>query len=274
MIGDAELRLRVITGILLGLVVIAATTTGLIPAVSLVTVIVLVSSLEFFQMQRNRNGNQNAFVPALLCVLPVLLLVYNVIRPASIDFFQSPVWIIVVIALSFMCYFLTRIKSGIAVLEHSLFSFGLSTILFTIPGILAVSLCMITPKLLLGIFILLWSSDVFAYFGGRLVGRHKLLPSISPKKTWEGFGAGLIATGVVAWGLTYLLPEINTIDWIITGILVVIFGVLGDFLQSTMKRGAGVKDSGRLLPGHGGMWDRFDSFLGCIPWVGAYHLLM
>lgn len=274
MIGDAELRLRVITGMILGLVVIAATVTGLLPAVSLVMVIVMVSSLEFFQMQKTRNGNQIAFVPAVLSVVPVLLVILSLLKSTANDFFQSPAWVIVVIALSFMCYFVMCIKTGIETLEHSMFCFGLSAILFTIPGILAVALCTITPKLLLGIFVLLWSSDVFAYFGGRLLGRHKMLPLISPKKTWEGFATGLVVTAFVAWGLTYLIPEISARDWIITGILVVIFGALGDFMQSAIKRGAGVKDSGHILPGHGGMWDRLDSFLGCIPWVGAYHLLM
>jgi len=79
-------------------------------------------------------------------------------------------------------------------------------------------------------------------------------------------------TSIAALGLSFLFVEVERMDWIIFGLFVVVFGTVGDFLQSAMKREAGVKDSGNILPGHGGIWDRFDSFLGCITWIGAYHL--
>jgi phosphatidate cytidylyltransferase len=155
-------------------------------------------------------------------------------------------------------------------------SFGrlcLALLLITLPGMFAICIGLISPRLLLGMFILLWSSDVFAYFGGKAFGRHKLMPSVSPKKTWEGVFSGLIMVSVAAWGMSYLFPEIALRHWISIGMLVVVFGTIGDLMQSAVKRAAGVKDSGNILPGHGGFWDRFDSFLGSAPWVGAYLML-
>lgn len=269
-----ELRQRVITGAFIGLVIIGTTLAGILSTFVLIVLIVAGSTLEFYRLQQPRTGNAPILIPSLIGIAPLLIMMMiSVQQNAELSVHLRGFWL-TLLAISLMLYFITQLKSDIQYIESRVLVFSGSILLFTIPGCAAVYLSTITPALLLGTFILIWSSDIFAYFGGKAFGRHKLAPSISPKKTWEGFFAGLIMTALSAWGISHLFSEIALKDWIATAILVVIFGTLGDLLQSAVKRGVGIKDSGSLLPGHGGIWDRFDSFLGCMPWVGAYYLLM
>ena len=115
----------------------------------------------------------------------------------------------------------------------------------------------------LGWFILIWLNDTGAYFAGRAFGRHKLAPSISPGKTWEGWAGGMVASLVVAQGLHALVPV--SAPWLALAVVVSVLGPVGDLTESALKRRAGVKDSGQLLPGHGGILDRFDSHIFAAP---------
>lgn len=128
----------------------------------------------------------------------------------------------------------------------------------------------------LALFILLWANDVGAYCFGSLFGKHKLFPRISPGKTWEGsIGGGIFAVviaGIIGWlansGATP--HSLNIYQWLGLGAVVVVFGTWGDLVESLFKRTIGVKDSGKILPGHGGMMDRFDSSLMAIPAAVIY----
>lgn len=116
------------------------------------------------------------------------------------------------------------------------------------------------------VFLLVWAADIGAYAAGRMLGRHKLAPSISPGKTWEGFAGGLmlaLLVGVLA-GM-WMLDVAARVEWLLLLVGVVVISVIGDLLESLLKRQAGVKDSGRLLPGHGGIFDRLDSLLAAAP---------
>lgn len=128
----------------------------------------------------------------------------------------------------------------------------------------------------LSVFILLWCNDAGAYCVGSLIGKHKLFPRISPGKTWEGsIGGGVIA--IIAAGIIgYLVNNsdaghlLNVWEWIGLAVVVVVFGTWGDLVESLFKRTIGIKDSGNILPGHGGMMDRFDSSLMAIPAAVIY----
>ena len=128
----------------------------------------------------------------------------------------------------------------------------------------------------LSIFIFLWTNDTGAYLCGSLLGKHKLFPRISPKKSWEGsIGGGLlvlIVAGVIGYFTnTDTDPHMLSIPaWIGLGLVVVVFGTWGDLVESLFKRTLGIKDSGNILPGHGGMLDRFDSSLMAIPAAVVY----
>ncbi|QIX61444.1 phosphatidate cytidylyltransferase [Hymenobacter sp. BT18] len=121
---------------------------------------------------------------------------------------------------------------------------------------------------------LVWSSDIGAYAAGKTFGRHKLAPKISPGKTWEGAVGGFLITLATGWALGYLLPELPLTYRLIVAGVVAVFGPIGDLAESMLKRSVGVKDSGRILPGHGGLLDRFDAFLFILPVLALLQLLL
>ncbi|MBS3974322.1 MAG: phosphatidate cytidylyltransferase [Actinobacteria bacterium] len=120
-----------------------------------------------------------------------------------------------------------------------------------------------------------WANDVFAYLIGSAFGKHKLAPRISPKKSWEGFFGGAVFT-VATWAALSLFPQANLelYELIVIGACIALTAVAGDLLESRIKREAGVKDSGRIFPGHGGMLDRFDSLIVVSPVAFYLYLLM
>jgi len=121
------------------------------------------------------------------------------------------------------------------------------------------------PAQVLGFFILIWMADTAAYVFGSLFGKHKLAPEISPGKTWEGFLGSCVVTVGLAVGLSYIpffqSAGLKVWHWIVVALLTEVFGLLGDLIESMFKRKAGVKDSGNIIPGHGGVLDRVDSIL-------------
>ena len=124
----------------------------------------------------------------------------------------------------------------------------------------------------LSIFVFLWVNDTGAYCVGSLLGRHKLFPRISPGKSWEGSVGGAVFVLAAAYAISYFLDDrmLTLPQWLGLGLVVVVFGTWGDLIESLFKRTLGVKDSGTILPGHGGMLDRFDSSLLAIPAAVVY----
>lgn len=131
-----------------------------------------------------------------------------------------------------------------------------------------------TPELIVGVFVLIWVNDTFAYLVGKNFGKHKLFERISPKKTIEGFLGGFFFTALGSYLIYKTTGLLNLPTWLGIGVILSIFGTLGDLIQSKFKRQAGVKDSGNLMPGHGGMFDRLDSIIFSSPFVyGFLHLV-
>ncbi len=126
------------------------------------------------------------------------------------------------------------------------------------------------PVLLMAVFITIWVNDTGAYLSGMTLGKHKMFERISPKKTWEGFVGGAIFALLSGYVFSRIIPDISLIQWLIFSELVVIFGTLGDLSESLIKRTEHVKDSGNVIPGHGGILDRFDSMLMAAPVIFIY----
>lgn len=130
------------------------------------------------------------------------------------------------------------------------------------------------PWFLLALFILVWMNDVFAYLVGTTLGKHKLSQKLSPKKTWEGSVGGIIFTLIAAWIFSMIVPELTLVQWLAFGLIVSVTANFGDLAESMLKRSAGVKDSGKLFPGHGGVLDRFDAVLFATPFVFFFLFLI
>ena len=127
-----------------------------------------------------------------------------------------------------------------------------------------------SPGIPVGFFLLLWTNDTGAYLVGSAIGKHRLFERISPKKSWEGFLGGLLLTLLVARLIGGWLGVADTTGWMIIAVIISIAGTAGDLLESMLKRSLGLKDSGTILPGHGGFLDRFDSVVVSFPLVYLY----
>lgn len=123
---------------------------------------------------------------------------------------------------------------------------------------------------ILGLLLLIWTSDTMAYIIGSLIGENKLFEKISPKKTWEGTIGGIIFCVGLGWFLSNYFLEWTMTDWIVIAFIIGVFGNFGDLIESQLKRSVGVKDSGTIMPGHGGFLDRFDAFVFTLPFVFVY----
>lgn len=126
----------------------------------------------------------------------------------------------------------------------------------------------------LAFMLMLWASDTGAYLFGRKLGKNKLFERHSPKKTWEGFAGGVFVSVLVGLIVSFFFKEVNGFVWAGMAVLIVCFGTIGDLVESMLKRSLDVKDSGTLLPGHGGLLDRFDGLLIAAPIVFAYLYLV
>lgn len=124
--------------------------------------------------------------------------------------------------------------------------------------------------ILIGVFVLIWTSDIFAYLVGSKFGKNRLFERISPKKSWEGSIGGLIFALIAAYILSLFVDQLNLAQWLLLAVILVISGTIGDLVESLLKRNAGVKDSGTIFPGHGGVLDRFDAILFAIPMVFVF----
>lgn len=136
-------------------------------------------------------------------------------------------------------------------------------------------------SLLTGFFIILWTSDSMAYLVGRKFGKHKLFPRISPGKTWEGFIGGVVFAVIAGYIYSLVTKDVQadstinaSLHWIVMSLIISVFGMLGDLSESLLKRSGGVKDSGSLLPGHGGVLDRFDGIFFSSPIILTYLLFI
>jgi len=123
--------------------------------------------------------------------------------------------------------------------------------------------------LIMAIMLLIWANDVFAYFSGKLMGKNKIFPHISPNKTWEGTIGGVVSAllwGVVSYYMWWVVGY-ELWQWVLLGAVCAVFGIIGDLIASMLKRSLKIKDTGNILPGHGGLLDRFDAFIFAVPAV-------
>ncbi|MCI5057129.1 MAG: phosphatidate cytidylyltransferase [Flavobacteriales bacterium] len=165
----------------------------------------------------------------------------------------------------------TNISFSLSGIIYIAFPFGILNYVVMYPGLMASEYY--HPEMLISYFLILWASDTGAYFAGNFFGKTKLFERISPNKTWEGFAGGIALSVIISIVVSRFIDHIDVIDWMVIGFMISVFGTLGDLVESYFKRGLGIKDSGNILPGHGGILDRFDSLLLSVPFVFVYFRL-
>jgi phosphatidate cytidylyltransferase len=207
--------------------------------------------------------------PVTMATLSVIFVGFSLSLSASNERFLLPI-----IALAFLIPFIHQIIwQKKASFETALLSSS-SALYIAVPMILLVQSGIINgyyyPFLLLGIFLLTWTYDTFAYLFGITIGKHRLLERISPKKSVEGLIGGAAVTIFGAWLYSTFNDDLSLMHWLIIALIIVVFGTLGDLCESMIKRNFNVKDSGGIMPGHGGLLDRFDGLLFIAPAVFCY----
>ncbi len=236
--------------------------------------VLLVGTHELFVMVE-KQGFPLMTVPAYLfsSVIYILaVLVANHLLP-----FYSLAFIPVLLILFFIVELFSKKDNPVASIAFSLLpaiylAIPLATLSFLFdPALHGTNFRFFIP---LGFFLILWAHDIFAYLTGLAIGRHKLFERISPKKTWEGSMGGVIFALLMAWALSLFMSDLDMFQWLGMALIIAIFGTLGDLAESMIKRNFGVKDSGSILPGHGGVLDRFDATLFAAPAVLVYLFIL
>lgn len=260
---------RAITGSAYVLLTVLAAYAGTFTTMLLFFPVCLVAAWELERLQWADGSNGTNFWPIAFAGLAYLALVLGVFDSA---------WSIVYMASTLMLMFLIGITWMLVRAPEDAFrqvgTDALVLLLIALPLALLTHMRAIDPWLLLGFMIMLWSNDTGAYAVGRLIGRTKLLPRVSPGKTVEGFVGGVLLTMGIGWLIAQYNTFMSPAEWMVAAVIVALASTLGDLLESAFKRQAGVKDSGTLLPGHGGVLDRFDGlFLAAPALVAYYHLI-
>lgn len=264
---------RAITGLVLVAAITASVLAGSYSFIALLLMVNLLALVEFFRLLRTEHlqprvkeglfGSTVFFVTACLVFADLI----------NVTFFLVNIPVVILILLREL-----YAKATTPFQNLSLTFFGIAYV--TLPIILFVGIAFLPlgqgiyhPAIVLGYFIILWASDTGAYAVGSLIGKHKLFERVSPKKTWEGSVGGILAAVVAGYVVSLYEVRISLLDWLIMSAVIAVMGTYGDLLKSLLKRTAGVKDSGTLLPGHGGFLDRFDSLIGSAPVVFSYLVL-
>lgn len=273
--GTSQFTLRVISAVFIVLTIVFGVLFNVHAMLILFGVINLFCLIEYQQIV-NKLPDYRVVNPVgettFLCIIGMSI--YAIITGVSLGYFLPRMLFFVVLLFQF--FFIktvfehTKGRNGLLYLASSL----LGVIWFSIPLALFVPLAMVTgtfkPWIVMGVIILVWLSDTGAYFSGKRFGKTPLYKSISPSKTREGSFGALITVLLVAVLLHQLIGEMALIHWLVVAVLISFFGTIGDLVESLLKRSVDVKDSGGLLPGHGGFLDRFDAMVFCMPFVYAY----
>ena len=253
--------------------------------ISFVTLFLVVSIwglIEFYQMAEKLGAKPYKWIGI---ISGLSLFMYGAISNSYYSHLISPTAILsVVIVLPFFVFIaalfdtnsnaITNLVFTLVGIIYAVLPFSLLTDIACIDQTFAGEIAPYNFHYVVGIICLIWASDVSAYLVGSFIGKHKLYERISPGKTWEGTIGASVLTIACSFLIHQLFPELALKHWVVIAVLVSVFGTIGDLVESMFKRQAGIKDSGKIMPGHGGILDRFDSLLFVSPFVYAYLTLI
>lgn len=260
----SSLGARVVTGTLYGLVLLGTIAFG--GSLGLASLLALLGGLALSELYRITRRERRTL--AEFCGIAAVVAMPLAAVTLGLPGLLAVVTVLVVASLVWHVAF-----TNLRISDTAVVVFGALYIGFTLSHLVLIRSLEDGVMLVLVLLVSVWASDVLAYFVGSLIGSHKLAPRISPNKSWEGFIAGLMGT-VAVWLALPLVIDVapRTEFLLVIGVAVAVAAVNGDLFESRIKREVGVKDSGQLLPGHGGMLDRIDSLL-LVSLVAYYALL-
>ncbi len=266
------MRERIITALFFVLVMALGIFGGEYAFLALILFIVVMSYLEFFTLAQYEGRRDFRQILAIFCGVSPLLFVFAQKLNLGLTHWSPTDYVVLLIPFLMLFYMLELFYESKDPVKN-LGTVVLSYVYIALPYVLLVEMAywqgFYQPWLVLGLLLLVWLNDTGAYFTGVLLGRHLLAPKISPKKTWEGLFGGVVATLLTSQILAAFLVDYSKQQWLIIGFISSL-GILGDLIESLLKRRADVKDSGSLMPGHGGVLDRFDAFQFVIPAIFLY----
>ena len=229
--------------------------------------IALVGLDEFFRIVTTENNQPNQVAGRIIGIATYILL-------SAVAFGTLPYKYIAVVAALLLLIPIAELyrdkKQPIINIALTYFGIFYTILPFALLNFIATIHIHYNPEIVLGYFILQWSSDTFAYLVGMTIGKRRLFERISPKKSWEGFIGGGILTLLAGYITSIYFSSLSSSEWMGIALIIVITGTLGDLVESLIKRTYELKDSGTLIPGHGGILDRFDSLLLAIPFIWLY----
>ncbi len=267
-----ELQIRSISGLVMGIVLISCVFASPWAWAALLLLIIAVGTLEMSRLMQMNSLSSLVIGMAFslgFFALPALVALYGI----------SHNWLILALLFPLLPFLYSLFSVKYDAMQIFTYLFASLTFL-SLPSSLMLFMyredlfgSLAGPGLILMVFCIIWVNDIFAYFTGKLLGRHKLFHRISPGKTIEGSIGGLLFTMVSLIVFSHYSGWFSISDAFGLALVAVVFGTLGDLSESLLKRQAGVKDSGKLIPGHGGILDRFDSVMFSVPFIFVYLLL-
>lgn len=267
----SNLVLRAITGSIFVAGMIAAFWYGPYSTLLVTVLLVALGTKEFIHFFDTEKQRQPALGKTMVTAVAITLLL------ASIQLGLLPSPFATLIFPIVFSYLASDIWSGKAQPIERLGLGVLSMIYLIVPAYFILELSIVSTaesSYVIGMFVLIWTNDTFAYLTGRMIGKTKLFERISPKKTWEGTLGGLLFT--IGFGYligSYVDTHSGVLFWMVAAAIIAPAAIIGDLLESLFKRSRNVKDSGNILPGHGGILDRFDAALFTVPFFYAWWLI-
>jgi phosphatidate cytidylyltransferase len=268
-----NLNKRLSTGILLAVIILRTITFGSYGLLIIMLILDFLGLLEFYRIFRSEK-----LIPrgALGMVLGTMVISAIYLVASDVSDFRI---FLVIIPVCFSIFLLELfLKAENPFLNIAITLLGVVCIsipfgLFLWLAFLPWGSAVYHAKMMIGLFIILWSADAGAYLFGKSLGKRHLFPRISPNKTWEGSAGGAVCAFLGSYVIYRLFHSFPLNFWLSIAAIILIFGTFGDLIKSLMKRSLHIKDTGTILPGHGGILDRFDTLLGSAPFIFIYLIL-
>ncbi len=273
-----NLMVRTLSGAILAVVVLGAIAWSQWSFGVLLALLLVVGMTEFYTLAEAQGAAPQRLI-GLMAGLVLLALNFafvsddiEILGRANRVFSGGLAFMLLLLPVMFICELFRRRENPVANIAATLLGVVYVALPFSLMCYFPIIASEVwSPAVMIFYIFIIWANDVFAYLVGMSIGRHRLCERLSPKKSWEGFFGGVI--GAVAMGLVAArVLDGGSAAWAGLALVASITGVLGDLVESMFKRAAGVKDSGRLIPGHGGVLDRFDAMLLSAPFVFVYML--